>query len=78
MARKQRYIVAPFRRRAGALQPQDLIECGDEVAAFKRGKAALPSSDGMVFFKIECREDGDVWSEVELLASVGDVPSDVA
>ncbi|WP_292223838.1 hypothetical protein [Brevundimonas sp.] len=34
----------------------------------------MPRVDGMVFFKIECREDGDIWSEVELLATVGEVP----
>jgi len=38
----------------------------------------MPRVDGMVFFKIECREDGDIWSEVELLATVGDVPSEAA
>lgn len=30
--------------------------------------------DGLVFFKIECRADGDIWTEVETLATVGDVP----
>lgn len=76
--KKERYCVAPYRRQNGRLEPRDLLECDDENTAFRRGKAMMGHFDGMVFFKIECREDGDVWSEVELLATVGDVPSEAA
>lgn len=74
MKKQPRYCVAPFRRRKGELEPRDIVECLDENTAFRRGKAMMPRVDGMVFFKIECREDGDIWSEVELLATVGEVP----
>lgn len=51
-----------------------MLTCASEDAAFKRGKAMMHRMDGLVFFRIECREDGDVWSAVETLAAVGDVP----
>lgn len=78
MKKDHRYCVAPFRRQNGQLEPRDILECPDETAAFRRGKAMMHRMDGLVFFKIECAEDGDVWSEVELLATVGDVPSEAA
>jgi len=74
MKKGHRYCVAPFRRQKGQLEPRDIVECDDEDTVFKRGRSMMDRVDGMVFFKIECREDGDVWSEVELLATVGDVP----
>jgi hypothetical protein len=74
MAKQHTYYVAPFQRRAGRLLAAELIECADEASAFKRGKAMMPRTDGLVFFKIECGGDGDVWSQVDTLATVGDVP----
>ena len=68
------FIVAPFVRRRGQLQPREWIVCRDEGAAYRRGKAMMARTDGLVFFKIDTSEEGDVWSRVELLASVGDVP----
>lgn len=56
------------------LEAQDILTCTSEDAVFKRGKAMMHRMDGLVFFKIECGEDGDVWSAVETLATVGDVP----
>lgn len=78
MKKDHRYCVAPFRRQKGQLEPRDIVECEDEDAAFKRGRSMMARVDGLVFFKIECAEDGDIWSEVELLATVGDVPSEAA
>lgn len=72
------FYVAPFKRRDGSLEPRDLVVCDDEASAFKRGKSMMDRVDGLVFFRIDCRDDGDVWSEVELLATVGDVPSEAA
>lgn len=66
--------MAAFKRRRGQLQKQDLMTFTSEDAAFRRGKAMMHRMDGLVFFKIECRDDGDVWTEVETLATVGDVP----
>ncbi len=66
--------VAPFKRRGGQLLGEDVIACATEDAAFKRGKAMMHRMDGLVFFKIECREDGDIWTDIETLATVGDVP----
>ena len=68
------FYVAPFRKKDERLVGGELLEFDTEAAAFKRGKAMMRRVDGLVFFKIECREDGDVWSEVELLATIGDVP----
>lgn len=68
------YHVAQFKRRSGELASGELLTFPDEAAAFRQGKAMMGRVDGLVFFKIECGEDGDVWSEVELLATVGDVP----
>lgn len=74
MHKTSAYFVAPFRRVATGLAALDLVQCEDEVSCFKRGRALQRSVDGLVFFRIECSEDGDVWSEVELLAAVGSVP----
>lgn len=74
MRKDQTYHVAPFKRRRGELAAGELLTFPSEDAAFRRGKAMMGRVDGLVFFKIECAEDGDVWSEVELLATVGEVP----
>lgn len=71
---KNRTYVAQFQRRRGELASGELLTFPDEAAAFRRGKAMMDRVDGLVFFKIECGEDGDVWSAVETLATVGDVP----
>lgn len=78
MAGEQKFCALPFKRRQGELMPCDLVECEDEDTVFRRGKALRLSTDGMVYFKIDCSEDGDVWSEVELLATDGDVPAEAA
>lgn len=72
------YCVAPFNRRDGQLRELEVLAFNNETAAFKRGRAMMRRVDGLVFFKIECGEDGDVWSRVELLATVGDVPEEAA
>lgn len=68
------YHVAPFKRRQGELAAEDLLAFPSEAKAFRQGKAMLGRVDGLVFFKIECSEDGDIWTEIETLATVGDVP----
>ena len=74
MSKPGPYHVAPFKRRQGELAAEDLLAFPSEAKAFRQGKAMLGRVDGLVFFKIECREDGDIWSVVETLATVGDVP----
>ncbi|WEK56453.1 MAG: hypothetical protein P0Y52_07760 [Candidatus Brevundimonas phytovorans] len=66
--------MAQFKRRRGELAAGELLTFPSEDAAFRRGKAMMGRVDGLVFFKIECREDGDIWSRIETLATVGDVP----
>lgn len=77
-ARPQLYCVAPFTRRPSGLEAADIIRCANEATAFRRGRAMMARVDGLVFFKIDCREDGDVWEAVETLATVGDVPTEAA
>lgn len=74
MNKARSFYIAPFKRMNGQLLGQEVIAYATEDAAFKRGRAMMHRMDGLVFFKIECREDGDVWTEVETLATVGDVP----
>lgn len=74
MTKPKPYHVAPFKRRQGELEPSEVLAFPDEAKAFRQGKAMMGRVDGLVFFKIECREDGDVWTQVETLATVGDVP----
>ncbi|WP_447910544.1 hypothetical protein [Brevundimonas bullata] len=74
MRKDQTYHLAQFKRWRGELAAGELLSFASEDAAFRRGKAMMARVDGMVFFKIQSGEDGDVWSEVELLATVGDVP----
>lgn len=74
MKKVRSFCVASFKRMNGELLSQEVIAYATEDAAFKRGRAMMHRMDGLVFFKIECREDGDVWTEVETLATVGDVP----
>ena len=76
MAEGPTYCALPFKRHGGELKPGDLVECDDVRTAFRRGKALRPGVDGVVYFKIESGEDGDVWSEVELLCADGDVPAE--
>ncbi|HEY1071480.1 hypothetical protein [Brevundimonas sp.] len=68
--------MAQFKRRRGKLAEGDLLTFPDEAAAFRQGKAMMGRVDGLVFFKIECGEEGDIWSAVETLATVGDVPQE--
>lgn len=74
MAKRHTYHVAPYQRRAGVLRPAEVIECESEDKAFQRGKAMMGRTSGLVFFKIECGEDEDVWRRIDTLATVGDVP----
>lgn len=74
MSKPKPYRVAQFKRRQGELACGELLAFRSEAQAFRQGKAMMGRVDGLVFFKIECSEDGDTWSVVETLATVGDVP----
>lgn len=74
MEKQHTFYVAPYQRRAGELWPAEVVQCRDEAAAIRRGKAMMPRTAGLVFFRIECGAEEDVWRQVETLATVGDVP----
>lgn len=74
MTKPKPYHVASFKRRQGELAHGELLKFQTEAKAFRQGKAMMDRVDGLVFFKIDCYEDGDVWSVVETIATVGDVP----
>ena len=78
VAQEPRYIVQAFRRRRGALAPSERYEASGEDAVVRRGLAMRQRVDGLAFFKIETSGEGDLWAEVELLGSVGDVPDEEA
>ena len=70
------FHVLAFQRRAGELQPQDLIDCGsDEDRAFRIGRSMAHRVTGVAFFKIDTAASGDQWTEVEMLCATGEVPS---
>lgn len=78
MADKEMFYLQPFRRRAGDLTPCELVEGRDEDDVFRRGRAMLHRVDGMRFYRIDCSASGDQWTEVELLAAVGEAGGEEA
>lgn len=71
------YHVLPFQRRAGELRPLELIDCGsDEDRAFRVGRQMAHRVAGLAFFRIDTSASGDQWTEVEVLTTLGDVPSE--
>lgn len=72
------FFVLPFRRRQGALEPGELIGCIDEEVAAKRGRAMVGRVSGLAFFRIDTAASGDQWTEIEVLATIGDVPEEAA
>ncbi len=78
MSGRQNYVVQPFKRRNGELQPADIVRCDTEAQAFRRGRQMAQRVAGAVFYRIETSASGDHWSEIEVLATIGDVPSEAA
>ena len=78
MAKEPVYVVQSYRRQKGELTRGDAFEGSSEDAVFRRGRAMQARVAGLVFYKIATSAEGDVWSEVELLAKTGDVPSEAA
>lgn len=78
MADEQTYVVQPFKRLNGELHPADIVRCDTEAQAFKRGKQMAERVAGAVFYRIETSASGDQWTEVEVLATIGDVPVEAA
>lgn len=78
MADDDAFIVQPFTRRNGELMAAELLHCASEADAFKRGKRMADRVAGAVFYRIETSASGDQWTEVEVLATIGDVPSEAA
>jgi len=71
------FVVQPFHHFAGQLQAGDLSRTEDEDLAFRRGKALMGFAAGVAFFRIDTSASGDQWTQIELLATVGDVPPDL-
>lgn len=78
MPPKQIYIVQPFKRRSGQLEASEAVGCRDEDHAGRQGRAMREHFAGLVFYRIETAAEGDDWIEVEVLATVGDVPAEAA
>ena len=74
----EEFLVQPFVKRDGRLEAAELIRCPSAAAAFRRGKQMSSRVAGAVFYRIETSASGDQWTEVEVLATIGDVPTDEA
>lgn len=78
VADDEEYLVQPYVKRSGALEAGELIRCPSAAAAFRRGKQMSGRVAGAVFYRIETSASGDQWTEVEVLATIGDVPQEDA
>jgi len=78
MVRGDKFFVQPFAKRAGELLPAELVACESEEQAFRRGKQMASRVSGAVFYRIETTASGDQWTEIEVLATIGEVPSEAA
>lgn len=72
------FIVQPFMKRGDRLEAAELIRCPSAAAAFRRGRQMSERVAGAVFYRIETSASGDQWTEVEVLATIGDVPEEEA
>ncbi|WGM45262.1 hypothetical protein KOAAANKH_00123 [Brevundimonas sp. NIBR10] len=77
MAKAASYVVEGYRRRAGCLAVSERYPGPSEAAIARRGRAMTGRVDGMVFYRIETSAAGDVWTEIEVLATEGDVPEGI-
>lgn len=68
------FVVQAFRRSGPDLNADEPIACTTEAEAAKRGLAMKNRVSGVAFFRIDTSASGDQWTEVELLATDGDVP----
>lgn len=78
MARRAVYAAQPYVRLRGALSAGEVIQSSDEDLVFRRGVRMSDRVAGVAFFKITSGPDGDQWTEVEMLCSTGDVPTEDA
>ena len=78
MSQKGDYFLQPFLKRSGELQATDLVRCDSEDDVFRYGRQMQARVAGAVFYRIETSASGDQWTEVEVLATVGEVPSEAA
>ncbi|MCA0366782.1 MAG: hypothetical protein LCH57_01800 [Proteobacteria bacterium] len=72
------FVLHAFKNRTGELRLAERYSCKDEDQIFRRGLAMADRVSGMAFFRIETSASGDVWEEVELLATHGHVPEEAA
>lgn len=78
MAEDPKFVIQPFKRRNGELQPAEILHCASEADVFRQGRQMAGRVSGAVFYRIETSASGDQWTEVEVLATIGDVPSEAA
>ena len=78
MVEEDRFFVQPFARRGGALIAAELVACDSEEQAFRKGKQMASRVTGAVFYRIETGASGDQWTEIEVLATIGEVPCEAA
>lgn len=72
------YIVQPFVRRGGQLAASEARRCETEDEAFRHGRQMMNRVAGVVFYRIETGASGDQWTEIEVLATIGDAPEEAA
>lgn len=78
MEKPSLFVMTAYKRRPGALRVAEQYVSDDEDRLFRRGVAMADRVAGMAFFKIETSAEGDVWEEVVLLATHGEVPESAA
>lgn len=78
VSRTEVFVLQPYVLRRGELTPGEQVRSADEDAIFRRARAMQSRVAGAVFYRIDTSSDGDVWTEVEVLTTMGDVPDEGA
>jgi len=78
VSRTEVFILQPYVMREGELTPGEQVRSSDEDALFRRARAMQSRVAGAVFYRIETSSERDIWTEVEVLTTMGDVPAEDA
>lgn len=68
------FVMQSFTWAGTDLSADEPVACATEIEAAKKGLAIKHRVAGVAFFRIDTSASGDQWTEVELLATDGDVP----
>lgn len=68
------FVVQSFTRAGADLNADEPMACATEVEAAKKARAIKHRVAGVAFFRIDTSASGDQWTEVELIATDGEVP----